>query len=943
MAQSSDTGVTNRGNLVDWKLLTELFEQLTLLPESSHQDFLIEECPSPEMAKKLTQMMSTLDQTRPFFETPLTSRISSQPNWYASEWVAEKLNGFELTELLHEGPVAAVFKAYQETPVPRDVAIKMMRPDAPNEYLDQFRLEQKALAKLSHPNIATIHTAETSAQGVSFIVMEFISGERFIPHCDSNCLSIDKRLTLFLQVCDAISYSHQRGILHRDIKSSNILVREFEAGNTPTIIDFGISRLADQMIAGTSEKYMGTPEYMSPEHVEDIEAMDVRADVYSLGMVLFSLLVGKIPFSREDFLTLNYADRKAMILDFQPLPPSEYYAGLGAIDRSRLIEAHGVSHGRYQKQLSQELDWIYRRATNKSPENRYQSVAALANDIRRYLKREVVNAQPVSWFYRFRKFTQRHFVLTAATATGIIMAIIFVATVVNQNVQIREQFVRVEQQQKIAQSQRELAEEERDVAKQVTTLISDLFKSANPYHQDKDVEASVESILENGLRNVSNQASLPPAARYELLLTLSMAYEGIGELKKAQEINNFVLQRSDHPDALLDIRAKGNAYAISVSASDNQEALKIAQQAVDMCLENNISGEPLIRSLRLLADSYQRLGKVKQAMTLFEESLREYDKAFEQDGPLKARLLVDLATLSSSKGLTKESENSYREALKINQQFFSEEHPIYMNNQMLLATLLGTVGRHDESLPILERNYAIQLKYRDGIHPDIISAQGNLSLIYYYAGQLDKAAELMLNLLSKIKQIHGEQSLENIHFQNILGVIYRRQGRAKEALIVHRKVYDLSYEIADQLIDGPRIATAEMNLASSLTENNEWRAAMPHIDKALTHFSQSKNTNLYLGNSLMVRSVILIGLDKFSEAEKDSSESIEILSKTLSKDHRLLLWTQACNVYARIRQKKTQEDFDSLLRIFGLLKEGGKSNITEIQKIESWLALLQKA
>jgi serine/threonine protein kinase len=274
----------------------DLFERFRQLHESSPQDFLARECPTQEMADRLLKMASTLDQTETFFDTPLTSRISCQPDWHAEDWVGEKLNAFELKEFLHEGPIAAIFKAHQENSVPRDVAIKVMRADASTEFLEQFRLEKKALAKLSHPNSATIHTVEITTADLSFIVMEYIGDQRLIPHCDSNRLSIELCLTLFLQVCDAIAYSHQRGILHRDIKSLNVLVREFKTGNIPTIIDFEISSHADQRIAGIREKSVGTPEYMSQEYIGEIDVRDVRADVYSLGMVLFSLLVGKRPF-----------------------------------------------------------------------------------------------------------------------------------------------------------------------------------------------------------------------------------------------------------------------------------------------------------------------------------------------------------------------------------------------------------------------------------------------------------------------------------------------------------------------------------------------------------------------------------------------------------------------------------------------------------------------
>jgi serine/threonine protein kinase len=370
--------------------------------------------------KQIGQLLSVTDEeaspsTEPRAQTGGSSR---QPG--SLEGKGTQIGRYRLTGVLGEGGMGIVYLAEQEHPIKRQVALKVIKPGMDSRrVIARFEAERQALALLDHPNIAHVHDAGTTDIGRPYFVMEHVAGLPITEYSDRNKLSIEDRLDLFRQVCDGVHHAHQRGIIHRDIKASNILVTLKESKAIPKIIDFGVARAIHQSLTGDilqteQGQLLGTPEYMSPEQVNlGSENVDVRTDVYSLGVLLYVLLTGVLPFDAERLRKGGIDTVRQILLEEDPKTPSACIGDLAEkakeIAENRRTQARSLT-----KRLRGELEWIALKAMNKERDHRYQSAAELAQDIRNYLSGTPLMAGPPGSLYRLGKCMRRHRTLVSA-------------------------------------------------------------------------------------------------------------------------------------------------------------------------------------------------------------------------------------------------------------------------------------------------------------------------------------------------------------------------------------------------------------------------------------------------------------------------------------------------------------------------------------------------
>lgn len=321
---------------------------------------------------------------------------------------------FQIQQLLGTGGFGEVYSAEQIRPIRRPVAMKILKRGMNSrQVMKRFEAERQALALMDHPNIATVYDAGETADKRQFVTMELVKGPPVTTFCDREEWKIRDRLELFITICDAVQHAHQKGVIHRDLKPSNILVARDEAGEAaPRVIDFGIAKaldepLTNQTIVTQIHQVMGTPAYMSPEQTDNRRAteVDTRSDIYALGVILYELLTGTVPFpkSKDDSVLEDWLFR---IREDEPERPSQRLEKV----------AHGPRRT-WIRETRGDLDWITLKALEKDPERRYDSARALADDIRRHLDFEPVLASPPGRFYRFRKMVRRHRVAAAFTAS----------------------------------------------------------------------------------------------------------------------------------------------------------------------------------------------------------------------------------------------------------------------------------------------------------------------------------------------------------------------------------------------------------------------------------------------------------------------------------------------------------------------------------------------
>lgn len=446
---------------------------------------------------------------KPFFSGSPDNSTASYGD--SAQGLGGKIGPYKLLSILGEGGYGIVYLAEQQKPIRRQVALKIIKPGMDTkQVIARFEAERQALALLEHPNIASVHDAGTTKSGLPYFVMEFVKGVPITEHCDRQKSSIEERLRLFSDICDAIQYAHQKGIIHRDIKPSNILVSFDRERAVPKVIDFGIAKaisqpLTERTLYTEQGQFIGTPEYMSPEQAEmTTQNIDTRSDVYSLGVVLYELLTGVLPFDPKTLREAGIDRLRQIIREQEPKTPSTRLSHLGEKAIQIATKRH-TEVGTLTKRLHKELEWIPLKAMRKERTHRYRSVSELADDIQNYLNGNPLIAGPESATYQFRKFVHRHRALVIATA---VVAVLLAGCVISTAMYIR--------------AAKERIRAESFEHKQILSKAQELFAS----RQYETALTEIKGIL--GSRHVAPAAHLLHA---RLHLALEEPAEAIAELE----------------------------------------------------------------------------------------------------------------------------------------------------------------------------------------------------------------------------------------------------------------------------------------------------------------------------------------------------------------------------------------------------------------------------
>ena len=447
------------------------------------RDALIESACADDDAlhEEVRDLLRAHDQATGFLATPTLEPVSAIPD-EIEDLSGETIGPYKLLRLIGEGGFGAVYLAEQREPVSRRVALKVIKPGMDTkQVIARFEAERQALAMMSHPYIARVFDAGATDRGRPFFVMELVRGVPITDYCDDNALPLRARLELFVKVCRAVQHAHQKGVIHRDIKPSNILVSPHDGEHLPKVIDFGIAkatnaRLTERTLFTEFRQFIGTPQYMSPEQA-DLSGLDVdtRSDVYSLGVLLYELLVGATPLDREKLSGLGYADMQRLIREEPAARPSARVSALGAraagAARSRATEPPALA-----RSLRGELDWVVMRALQKQRTRRYPTAAALADDVSRYLRSEPVWAGPPSVLYRLGVAARRHKTAVFALASVVLLVLAALAGTTYGLIDAsreRDRAVAAEQRQRElreeADRQRRRAEEQHALATEINT------------------------------------------------------------------------------------------------------------------------------------------------------------------------------------------------------------------------------------------------------------------------------------------------------------------------------------------------------------------------------------------------------------------------------------------------------------------------------------------
>jgi serine/threonine protein kinase/tetratricopeptide (TPR) repeat protein len=641
---------------------------------------------------------------------------------------------YRLLQKIGEGGMGEVWVAEQQKPIHRRVALKLIKAGMDTkQVIARFESERQALAMMDHPAIAKVFEAGETDEGHPYFVMEYVQGIPITAHCDQNRLTTQERLELFEHVCEGVQHAHQKAIIHRDLKPSNILVVIQDGVAVPKIIDFGVAKATAQSLTERTMytelgMLIGTPEYMSPEQAEMTgQNVDTRTDVYSLGAILYELLVGALPFDPKELRRAGYDEIRRKIREEDPPKPSTKLSTMGDASTT---QAHNRRTERPAliRQIRGDLDWITMKALEKDRTRRYGAPSELAADIERFLHHQPIVARPPSTAYKAKKFVRRHRVGVGVAAT---LAILLIAFSVTTAIQAR----------RIAR-ERDRANQEAEASRQVSDFLTGLFKVSDP-GEARGNSVTAREILDKGADKITRELKGQPLVQGKLMNTMGFVYRNLGLYDSAQGL----LEKA------LDIRTKALGPDHSDVATTLSDLGNVQWHKGDFAKSNVLLGQALtIREKRFgpdsaeVANSLHDLGTLNytegnyaEARRFLERALAIREKVLGRENEDVANTLNSLGAIAFKEGDLKKAGVIWERTLAIREKVLGPDHPYLAHTLNNLAIIHAYTGDPEGSIPLLERVVKIQEKVLGPKHPDLASGLSNLGDAIFKSGDVAAA------------------------------------------------------------------------------------------------------------------------------------------------------------------------------------------------------------
>jgi len=781
-----------------WDKIKEIFSEALEL-EASEKEKYIKRAAGGDtfLLKEVRSLLKAHDEPCMLDHLPGKMRINDVCDKDLSEMEGRRIGSYRIIRELGCGGMGIVYLAERaDGQFHQRAALKLLSGAFISDYqIHRFLAERQILASLNHDNISRLLDGGVTENGQPYFVMEYVKGVPIDRYCYENHLTIEQRLELFLDVCNAVKYAHRKLIVHRDLKPSNILVTK---EGKVKLLDFGIAKILEpEALPGNKTDCTTpgilpvTPAYASPEMVKG-KTITTSSDIYQLGVILYELLSGCRPYCVSG---KTAAGLEHIICDTKPLLPSSAIAKKisgkadSEIFSDQTDKIFNTKPGKLKRKLRGDPDAIVMMAMDKLPDRRYQSVEKLCTDIRHYLSGRPVTAHMDSLFYRASKIIKRH-KAAIATAVIILMLLIGYAGTVTWHSQ--------RTQQALEQAQKEAAKSE-----QIVHFMMRMFEAGNP-EENAGENFTARMLLERGIEE-ANLLEGQPEVKAQMYNVVGKVYLILGEYKRAEELHSAAVEIQENlPDTdLSDLSKSLNNLAVAytrqgdynraadlhrkalniqirhfgdehpevaetlslfgswIPVTDIHEAARLRERSLE--IRRTVYGEGHLKT----ADSYMETGRIKRSMALPDDAAKAFQKAMDirlselgPDHPDVAESMIFLGDVYRLYEIDKDSsETLYRNAMQILQNTNELFNPNLLHVLGSYAELLSGKGDHSAAQKLLERSLEIRRDVFGADHPATVGGLNQLAREFYKQGRYDKAEELFRKCLSRQEEIYGQDHL----------------------------------------------------------------------------------------------------------------------------------------------------------------------------------------
>jgi len=818
----------------------------------------------PSMVSEVEGLLSAYGRRDGFIEKPLAEvnaiLSAGEVETPDSSIAGTVVGSYQLVELIGSGGMGEVWFAQQRHPVQRRVAVKLIKAGmASRELVARFESERQAVALMEHPAIAKVYDAGSTPDGRPYFAMEYVAGLPITTYCDRHQLSLRERLQLFMRVCGGVQHAHQKAIIHRDLKPSNILVVQIDGKPFPKIIDFGVARVTGQKPASPANfltqtgAILGTPDYMSPEQANSGgEDIDTRTDVYSLGVILYELLAGVLPF---DFRKLPLEQILRTLRETDVPRPSvrlRSHAGLSAISRNRQSQPDKLV-----RQLRGDLDAITLNALEKERSNRYASPSELAADIGRYLRSEPIAARPANVVYRARKYVRRH---GAVLASALLAMLLLASFGIVEAIQLRR------------------ITRERDRADRIAGFMIGMFRVSDP-GESRGNSITAREILDRSTKGIATGLARDPELQSQMMEVMGSVYASLGLYPQAEFLldrtvqlrrrilgqenpataqsmgalanilhaegrhvdglkldeQTFAIRRRrlgpEHPDTLKSM----NSLAMNlIDANRYGEAERLHRKILEIRLRVLGPEHPdTLRTLDNLGKTLDEEGRYTEAEALERRALETRRRVLGPDHPDTLHALHHLADTLYGEGRYAEAEKLHREEMNEYRRVLGPEHNDTLSAMDALANALDDEGKYGEAESLERQAIDVQTRVLGPEHPHTMIALNNLAEILGDEGRYAEAEKIHRAVAASRARILGREHAHTLYSMSKLAWVLILQGRLEEAEQLSRQARDGQVKVLGP--DHPDTAESIYNLACIAARRGKSNEALVTLRASLDH------------------------------------------------------------------------------------------------------------